>query len=161
MICAFSGHRPEKLPWGQDEQDERCLALKQRLEQSIRDRVLRGADTFLCGMARGCDFYFAEAVLKLKGEGLPIRLEAVLSCPEQADRWPREDKLRYQQILLECDGVYLLQEHYTDGCMLRRNRAMIDRCDVLISVWDGSRGGTAASVRYAGYKGVEIEALWL
>ena len=26
-VC-FSGHRPEKLPWGDNERDERCVALK-------------------------------------------------------------------------------------------------------------------------------------
>ena len=161
MICGFTGHRPEKLPWGSDEKDERCQALKLRLEQSIRSAVGQGADTFLCGMARGCDFYFAEAVLKLKGEGNPIRLEAMLPCPEQSGRWPGEDALRYERILMECDAVYLLQDHYSDGCMLRRNRAMIDRCDVLISIWDGSRGGTASAVHYALKRGIPIDSLWL
>ena len=30
--CCFTGHRPDKLPWGTDESDPRCLALKARLE---------------------------------------------------------------------------------------------------------------------------------
>ena len=161
MVCGFTGHRPEKLPWGSDEGDERCAALKERLTRAVCSQVERGADVFLCGMARGCDFYFAEAVLNLKREGLGVRMEAVLPCPEQPSRWPRADARRYERILKECDAVYLVQERYTDGCMLRRNRAMIDRCDTLISVWDGTLGGTAAAVRYARHKGIEIEALWL
>ena len=161
MVCGFTGHRPEKLPGGSDETDERCAALKQRLRQILCFRVESGANVFLCGMARGCDFYFAEAVLELKGEGLPIRLEAWLPCPEQPSRWPREDQLRYEKILLECDAVYILEDGYSDGCMLRRNRAMIDRCDWLISVWDGSKGGTASAVRYARAKEIPVEALWL
>lgn len=161
MVCGFTGHRPENLPWGNDESDERCLALKERLRQVLRFRAEQGAKVFLCGMARGCDFYFAEAVLALKGEGLDLRLEAVLPCPEQPDRWPAEDRSRYERILVECDAVYLLEERYSEGCMLRRNRAMIDRCDWLISVWDGSRGGTGAAVRYARSKSVPVEGLWL
>ena len=31
ISCCFSGHRPGKLPWGDDEGDRRCLALKERL----------------------------------------------------------------------------------------------------------------------------------
>lgn len=161
MVCGFTGHRPENLPWGNDESDERCLALKERLRQVLRFRAEQGAKVFLCGMARGCDFYFAEAVLALKEEGLDLRLEAVLPCPEQPDRWPEEDRSRYERILVECDAVYLLEERYSEGCMLRRNRAMIDRCDWLISVWDGSRGGTGAAVRYARSKSVPVEGLWL
>ena len=37
LTCAFSGHRPEKLPWGEDESDPRCAALKIRLEQELRE----------------------------------------------------------------------------------------------------------------------------
>ena len=31
--CCFTGHRPDKLPWGENESDPRCLALKRRLEE--------------------------------------------------------------------------------------------------------------------------------
>ena len=161
MICCFTGHRPEKLPWGREESDPRCAALKQRLIQSIRHQITQGVDTFICGMARGCDFYFAEAVLELRGEGAPIRLEAMLPCPEQPSRWPVEDAARYEQILLDCDAVYLTEARYSEGCMLRRNRAMIDRSHRMISVWDGSRGGTGSAVRYAKQKGLVIDSLWL
>jgi precorrin-6x reductase len=37
---------------------------------------------------------------------------------------------------------------------------MVDRADVLVTVFDGSMGGTAATVRYARERGVEILALW-
>ena len=56
---AFAGHRPEKLPWGSDESDPRCAALKRQIIEAVRAAAGEGYDTFLCGMARGCDFYFA------------------------------------------------------------------------------------------------------
>ena len=31
ISCCFSGYRPGKLPWGNDENDPRCRALKARL----------------------------------------------------------------------------------------------------------------------------------
>lgn len=161
MACGFTGHRPEKLPWGGDESDPRCQALKLRLKQLILEQIDSGVDTFLCGMARGCDFYFAEAVLSLRDKGHPIRLEALLPCPSQPDLWTEKDRQRYQSLLVQCDGVYLLEEEYSDGCMLRRNRAMVDQVQHLISVWDGSPGGTEATVRYAGRRGVEVIPAWL
>ena len=33
--CCFTGHRPDKLPWGSRESDPRCLTLKRRLTQAV------------------------------------------------------------------------------------------------------------------------------
>ena len=35
--CAFTGHRPQSLPFGFNEADERCITLKQKL----RDEIIR------------------------------------------------------------------------------------------------------------------------
>ena len=66
MVCAFTGHRPERLPWGGDEADARCAALRHRMEQVVTELHAQGYDTFLCGMARGCDTLFAESVLAVQ-----------------------------------------------------------------------------------------------
>ena len=161
MIVAFSGHRPEKLPWGGNELDQRCQALRIRMGQAVDDLIARGADTFLCGMARGCDFLFAEAVLRRMEEDPDLSLEGWVPCVSQPDRWGEADRARYDRLLRSCTRVYLLEERYSDGVMLRRNRAMIDRADLLLTVWDGTEGGTAASVRYASRLGKPVEGLWL
>ena len=155
MICALTGHRPQRLPWGGREEDPRCAALKQQIDSAIQQAAACGCETFLCGMARGCDTWFAEAVLK---QGL--RLEAVIPCPEQADRWPDADRRRYQGLLLRCGAIHVLEDGYSEGCMLRRNRAMVDMADLLITVYDGTGGGTGSTVAYAKEKGVELIPLW-
>lgn len=157
MICAFTGHRPQRLPWGDREQDPRCLALKQLIASAVDLAAARGCGIFLCGMALGCDTYFAEAVLAREG----LQLEAMIPCPGQADRWPGPDRARYEKLLLQCSRLTVLEDAYSEGCMLRRNRAMVDRADLLISVWDGSPGGTGETVRYAQEQGVELLPLWL
>ena len=63
--CAFTGNRPQKLPWGEDESDYRCIAVKNRIREEIRGAIERGYDTFISGMALGGDTYFAEEVLAL------------------------------------------------------------------------------------------------
>ena len=123
-MVAFTGHRPEKLPWGQDESDPRCIALKQRICDEICREAETGERDFACGMARGCDLYFAEAVLQMKRCFPHLRLYAYLPCQSQPDRWPSREQSRYRGILAECDGVILIQEDYTPDCMLRRNRSM-------------------------------------
>ena len=62
--CAFTGYRPEKLPWLEDEGDPRCADLKRRLRAAVEDACRQEMEHFLCGMARGCDFYFGELVLE-------------------------------------------------------------------------------------------------
>ena len=156
MVLAFTGHRPEKLPWGSDESDPRCAALKRQLLDAVRIAAGEGYDTFLCGMARGCDFYFAEAVLELG-----LRLEAWLPCPSQPDRWSDGDRQRQTELLMECAAVYMTESVYSEGCMLRRNRKMVDAADALLTVFDGSPGGTRAAIDYARRQGKRVYGLWL
>lgn len=33
--CAFTGHRPQNLPFGFNEEDERCIDLKKTLREQI------------------------------------------------------------------------------------------------------------------------------
>ena len=44
--------------------------------------------------------------------------------------------------------------------MLRRNRTMADAAALLVTVYDGGPGGTAATIRYARQKGKQILPLW-
>lgn len=161
MICAFTGHRPQRLPWGSREEDPRCQALKTILNAAVQQAWEQGCRQFLCGMARGCDLYFAEAVLACKRNLPEITLTALLPCPDQTMRWPLADRQRYEKILRECDAVEVLEPAYSAGCMLRRNKAMIDRAQCLISVFDGGPGGTAHTVRYARQRGLPIHSIWL
>lgn len=161
MICAFTGHRPHRLPWGADEQDSRCIALKQMIASAVKQAVALGAGTFLCGMARGCDTYFAEAVLEEMRTQPKLELIAMVPCPEQADSWPRADRERYQSLLTACTRTEVLEPAYKQGSMLRRNRIMVERAQLLISVYDGGRGGTGQAVRLAKELGLEVIPIWL
>lgn len=156
ITCCFTGHRPEKLPWGYDESSPACAALKQRLTQALEELYAKGFRHFISGMAQGCDLYFAEAALALR-EGRPdVVLEAAIPCPTQAQSWPREDQERYQSILDRCDLETVVQQYYTQGCMLRRDRYMVDRSALLLAVYNGSGGGTRYTINYALDHGLEI-----
>ena len=85
--CCFTGHRPSKLPWGYREDDLRCMDLKMDIVQALVALYARGFRHFLCGMAEGCDLYFAESVLLLREVHDDVRLEAVVPFRGQADRW--------------------------------------------------------------------------
>jgi len=156
LACTFTGHRSAKLPWGYRESDPRCLDLKRRINDTLEAVWEAGFTHFICGMAEGCDLYFCEAVLALRSEHPEITVEAAIPFSGQADRWPRAQKERYDRLISECDKQTLLQTEYTPGCMMKRNRYMVDHADLLIACYDGQTGGTLNTMRYAIEQGKEI-----
>ena len=159
--CCFTGHRPEKLPWHTQEDDPRCLALKRRLDGAVAQAYQDGYRHFMCGMARGADFYFCEAVMALRNRLPGITLEAVIPFEEQAARWREADRNRYFSLVAACDLETMVQLHYSRGCMLQRNRYMVDHSSRLIAAFDGLLGGTMYTVSYAMKKGLDIVTLEL
>ncbi len=159
-VCCFTGHRPDRLPWGEDESDPRCLAVKKALDAALERAYAAGARHFICGMARGADLYFAEAVLALRERRPEITLECARPCETQADSWPEADRRRYDSILDRCNYETLVQHAYDRFCMSRRNRYMVDHAARVIALYDGRpRGGAAQTLAYALQKKLEIDIL--
>ena len=154
--CCFTGHRPEKLPWGEDEQDPRCLRLKERIADAVDIAYAQGYRHFICGMARGCDFYFGEYILALRKEHSDITLEAAIPCPTQARHWQVWEQERYDALLSACDLQIMVSQHYHPGCMHRRDRYMVDHSSLLIAAFNGTPGGTSYTMEYAMKQGIDI-----
>ena len=108
--CCFTGHRPNKLPWGEDERDPRCLALKARLSELLEDCYRQDYRHFICGMANGCDLYFFDAARYLRLQHPEVTIEAAIPFAGQADRWRPELRERYAYDLHQCDYQTLVQE---------------------------------------------------
>ena len=136
LSISFTGYRPEKCPYF-SEDDPMCVDLKERLRSAIEEYILQGAENFYTGMARGVDTWSAEAVLELRRNYPDIKLHAVIPYKGQSDSWSVEDKLRYRKILNECDSRTITCPYYIRGCMMIRNRYLVDHCDVLLAVYDG------------------------
>ena len=134
--CCFTGHRPNKLSWGSNEGDPRCIALKERLRESLK------------------------AVLDLRDRRQGVTVEAAVPCEEQAARWRERDRARYASLLERCDYETLVQHQYTPGCMQRRDRYMVDRSQRIIAAYDGrTAGGTLYTLTYAMRQGLETVIL--
>lgn len=157
--CCFTGHRPGKLPWGRNERDERCLALKWNLAERLEALYAAGYRRFVCGMAEGCDHYFAEAVLALRELHPDVSLEAAIPCGPQPDRWTKAQRLRYNSLIDRCDQITVLQIHYTPDCMMKRNRYMVDQSSLLLACFNGSTGGTMNTIVYAQRQGLQVEII--
>ncbi len=148
--CAFTGHRPQKLPWGYDEGDRRCELLKMEIWASIVWLITQGVTNFLSGMAEGVDTWAAESVLKLRTEIPRLKLHCILPCTSQADQWRPASQERYYRILKQADSIVYVNREPVKNCMLIRNRFLVDHAHYLLAVYNGEqRGGTAATIRYA------------
>ena len=156
VSCCFSGHRPAKLPWGTNETDPRCLALKEELAARLEGVCEAGYRHFICGMAAGCDLYFAEAVIALRRERPEITLEAAIPCDGQAENWPEPPRRRYEALGPDCDAAPALQHPYTPGCMQRRNRYMLERSSLLLACSSGQPGGTRSTILEAMREGLRV-----
>lgn len=150
-VCCFTGHRPQSLPCGFDETHPACLRIKRQLRRLIVGLIEKKDVThFISGAALGVDMWAMELVLELKDEYPDITLEAAVPYRSQSNRWKRDARIRYRELLSECDEVTILQEQYTSDCMLKRNRYMVDKSDYVLAVWNGQWGnGTGSTVRYA------------
>ena len=160
QICSFTGHRPDKLPWGEQEGDPRCLRIKEELYLALERAYDLGYRHFISGMARGGDLYFAEAVLALRKKYPDVLLECARPCESQSSRWPRAEQHRYDAILDQCNYETMVQHTYDRGCMMRRNRYMVDHSSRIIALYDGvPKGGTAQTLAYALRKGLDTDII--
>ena len=148
--CAFTGHRASKLPWRYNENDPRCRELKQRIFDVVEALYTAyGVRKFICGMAEGCDMYFCESVLQLKEMRPDIILEAAIPFAGQADQWPEHQRIRWAQLVAQCDEKTVLRQMYSHTCMMERNKYMVDHAQILVACYDGKSGGTLNTLRYA------------
>lgn len=160
MKVAFTGHRPEALPYGKNEQCEEYQRIKAMMLAEIKHWAAQGYDTFYEGVARGMDIIFGEQVLLAKQDHPSIKLVGVIPFEEQAARWTEAWRKRYFDLMRNSDEEVLISSYYTKDCFHRRNRYMVDHADVLIAVYDGKpSGGTAYTVDYARRNGKTVVIL--
>lgn len=154
---AFTGHRPSKFPWRYNETDSRCIALKGILMEQIKLLVDAGVTEFYSGMADGTDCYCSQIVLALHEKNPALKLHCVLPHEGQADKWSDSARKRYNAILEQADSVEYVSRTYYEGCMMDRNRQLVESAGRLLAVYNGvRRSGTGATVNYARQMGREI-----
>ena len=156
ISCCFTGHRPTKLPWGGRETDPRCTALKYEIALRLEKIYEVGYKRFICGMAMGCDSFFAEAVLALRDIHSDVTLEAAIPCGAQSEKWRKAQREKYNGLIDRCDSVKVLQYQYTPDCMMRRNKYMVDQSSLLLACFNGKPGGTMNTILYAQRQKIQV-----
>lgn len=140
--CCFSGHRPEKLQMSEKE-------VKKLLEKAIDEATADGYVTFISGMAPGVDVWAAEIVLKRKRKNKNLHLVCALPHPGFEKRRSEQEKQIFKYILEKADLVKFINDHYFSGCYQVRNTWMVDRSNLVISVFNGQKGGIKNTIDYA------------
>lgn len=149
LSASFTGHRPQKLPFGTDEEDPRCRDFKLRLGAFIEMLVLEGFSHFIVGGALGMDLYAAEEVIALRSRYPEIALEVAIPFDDQPRRWAEADRKRYAAVLEAADILTYISHAYTPRCMFARNHYLVANCDLLVAAYDGQPGGTAMTIAMA------------
>jgi len=159
-VACFTGHRPQKLSWKFNDNDENYKRVWAETLDKIESAVQRGYHTFITGMALGFDLMCADIVLWLKDEYPEIKLLGALPCKDQTKYWKEEDKEMYNKILSQLDGIRCIYDKYIGPeCMFERNRYMINNSSLVIALFDGKAGGTKQTIEYAKNQGLKIEII--
>ena len=153
--CCFTGHRPQKLPWGFNEKDERCQKMRIKTIIEIEDAIQKGYDTFISGMAIGFDMICAEIVLELKKIYPHIKLVGAIPCNGQEKVWNEESQERYKRIVKQLSWKWIGAESYSNECMHKRNDYMLNNSSLVIALFDGKQGGTKSTILKAKKMGLE------
>jgi uncharacterized phage-like protein YoqJ len=148
LTVCFTGHRQIS--------NEDIVRLPLLLDRVLVELCERGATTFRAGGAIGFDTLAALKVLELKDRYPHIRLELILPCRNQTEKWEDTAIRTYRYIMGQADSCRILYEHYFDGCMLERDRRLVEGSDVCVAYCTRSRGGTAYTFTQALRAGLEV-----
>lgn len=151
MIIAFTGHRPDKLGgW------DPLHPVVKRVKRAIRDYLARTWPAeVISGFALGVDQWAAQIAVDF---GIP--LTAALPCDDMSATWPLPSQQRFEALLAKANKrVVVSPGPFKNWKLQRRNEWMVDRCERLAAVHDGTAGGTYNCIAYANQVGREVDFL--
>lgn len=142
QTCCFTGHRnltESKIPM-----------LKKKLREEVINLINQRVVYFEAGGALGFDTLAVQTVLGLKMDFAQIKLILIIPCGNQSERWSLENKQIYEDIKNKADKVVYMSKKHEKGCMLKRNRHMVENSRFVVAAWDGrKKGGTYYTINYA------------
>lgn len=150
MIVAGTGHRPDKLGGYSEE----AFGVLERTAYNWLH--INRPEKVISGGALGWDQALATASFH---HGMPYIM--ALPFKDFECRWPKSSQDTLHKL---CDSaaevVYVCEDGYAPWKMQKRNEWMVDNCDLVLALWNGTSGGTANCLRYAGQEEKEIVNLW-
>ena len=133
--CAIIGCSPMCFPWGFDEEDEGCAALKLILMNRITRLRSEGCTRFAVSMDCGVGLYAAEILHGLKGSDEELETICFVPYEEQATKWTPELRDRYFNALAACTEAVNVVWEKTVGCEFKAHLEAMSGVDALIAVY--------------------------
>ena len=134
--CAIIGCSPMCFPWGFDEEDEGCAALKLILINQISKLKGEGCTRFAVSMDCGVGLYAAEILHGLKEPHDALESVCYVPDEEQATKWTPELRDRYFNALAASTVVVNVAFEKTVGCEFKAYLEAINEVDAVIAVYD-------------------------
>jgi len=150
-VC-FTGHRPEKL----NDSEE---TLKKELRAEILNSINEGFNVFISGMARGVDIWAAEIIIELKNKGYDLKLICAIPYDGFESKWSKEWQIRYNNIICNSDLIRCISPKYSIECFQIRNEWMVNHSAKVIAVFNGEKGGTYNTIKYATKENLRIKII--
>ena len=133
---AIIGCSPMCFPWGFDEEDEGCAALKLILMNRITRLRSEGCTRFAISMDCGVGLYAAENLHGLKESDGALNTFCYVPYEEQATKWTPELRDRYFNALAVCTEIVNVAYEKTVGCEFKAYLEAINEVDTVIAVYD-------------------------
>ena len=134
--CAIIGCSPLSFPWGVDEEDEGCAALKLILMNRISKLRGEGCTRFAVSMDCGVGLYAAEIIRGLKESDGELEIVCYVPYEEQATKWTPELRDRYFNALAMCKEVVNVAYEKTVGCEFKAHLEAMKEAETVIAVYD-------------------------
>ena len=134
--CAIIGCSPMGFPWGFDEEDEGCAALKLILINQISKLRGEGCTRFAVSMDCGVGLYAAEVLHGLKEPDDALETICYVPYEEQATKWTPELRDRYFNALAECTEVVNVAFEKTVCCEFKAHLEAMKEADTVIAAYD-------------------------
>lgn len=161
MIISTTGHRPNKLGGYSDDTHVKLVKLAEFFISRIDDK---DNTVFFTGMAQGWDQAVAAACINQK-----VSFIAYIPFKGQESSWPPVAQKTYQSLIFQATKV-LIADTEIDltkaskwdiaKAMQARNELMVSNSAHVLALWDGTKGGTANTVKYANKMKIPVTNIW-
>ena len=151
MKVALTGHRTEFFPEGDKSFVPRIEGAFKKFLKTIKPELVISGGCYgfdLIG-ARECHF-----------NKTPFDL--YLPFPEFGVNWELDNREFLEGIKPKSRSIKNISEKYHKDCFYKRDKAMVDACDIVISLLhpEATKGGTFYTAKYSEKTGKEVYNIW-